>query len=96
MDKVTVILLTSLLTVAVVVSVTNWKYGFGDHGDHGDHGDGVGGADRSAETCTSGMFGSDVWADWACRTQVALQRNWFPSPIAGLFSYQVYAASTAG
>ena len=24
----------------------------------------------------------------ACQAQFALQRNWFPDPIAGLFSYQ--------
>lgn len=26
----------------------------------------------------------------ACETNVALQRNWYPSPIAGLFSYQAW------
>jgi hypothetical protein len=25
----------------------------------------------------------------SCRAQRALQRNWFPDPIGGLFSYQV-------
>ena len=28
-------------------------------------------------------------AYWACKTQFAHQSNWFPSPIAGLFSYEV-------
>ncbi|XP_078687147.1 uncharacterized protein LOC144919547 [Branchiostoma floridae x Branchiostoma belcheri] len=45
------------------------------------------------EDCVPGMFGNHgngSAALWACRAQVALQRNWFPSPIAGLFSYQVW------
>eukprot|EP00058_Branchiostoma_floridae_P014672 XP_002600160.1 hypothetical protein BRAFLDRAFT_66668 [Branchiostoma floridae] len=42
------------------------------------------------EDCTAEMFGISSTALWACRTQLALQRNWFPSPIAGLFSYQVW------
>ncbi|CAH1272629.1 Hypp4900 [Branchiostoma lanceolatum] len=42
------------------------------------------------EDCTTEMFGNSSTALWACRTQLALQRNWFPSPIAGLFSYQVW------
>ncbi|XP_035685286.1 uncharacterized protein LOC118421888 [Branchiostoma floridae] len=42
------------------------------------------------EDCTAEMFGNSSTALWACRTQLALQRNWFPSPIAGLFSYQVW------
>ncbi|XP_041357624.1 uncharacterized protein LOC121374585 [Gigantopelta aegis] len=38
--------------------------------------------------CTVTMFGGDVNAFWACTTERALQSNWWPSPIAGLFSYQ--------
>ena len=40
------------------------------------------------ETCTPDMFGGDMNAYWACATQTALQRNWFPSPITGLYTYQ--------
>lgn len=40
-------------------------------------------------TCSTEMFGGDFNAYMACKTQFALQSNWFPSPIAGLFSYLV-------
>ncbi|VDI70110.1 Hypothetical predicted protein [Mytilus galloprovincialis] len=36
------------------------------------------------------MFGGDFNAYMACKAQFALQSNWWPSPIAGLFSYQVW------
>ena len=40
-------------------------------------------------TCSVEMFGGDHNAYLACITQYAHQCNWFPSPIAGLYSYQV-------
>ncbi|XP_069104510.1 uncharacterized protein [Argopecten irradians] len=40
--------------------------------------------------CTEDMFHSSTNAYWACASQFALQSNWFPSPIAGLFSYQIW------
>ena len=40
-------------------------------------------------TCSMKMFGNDFSAYMACVTEFAHQCNWFPSPIAGLFSYQV-------
>ena len=45
--------------------------------------------DTSNTTCTMEMYGNDLAAYWACKTQFAHQSNWFPSPIAGLFSYEV-------
>ncbi|KAL3836995.1 hypothetical protein ACJMK2_022388 [Sinanodonta woodiana] len=42
------------------------------------------------DTCSLTMFGNDTGAYLACTAQVALQANWFPSPIAGLFSYLVW------
>lgn len=36
------------------------------------------------------MFNGDKNAFRACSTVYALQYNWFPSPIAGLFSYQAW------
>lgn len=38
--------------------------------------------------CTPDMFSGDLNAYWACRALDALQNNWFPSPIAGLFTYE--------
>lgn len=40
-------------------------------------------------TCSVAMFGGDHGAYLACIAQFAHQCNWFPSPIAGLYSYQV-------
>jgi hypothetical protein len=40
------------------------------------------------------MFGGDFSAYMACKTQFAHQSNWFPSPIAGLFSYLVSTCSS--
>ena len=52
-----------------------------DHADAGrDH------ADAPGPVCTLGMY-NDTNAVWACRAVDALQNNWFPSPIAGLYSY---------
>ena len=45
--------------------------------------------DTANSTCTMEMFGGDYSAYMACKAQFALQSNWWPSPIAGLFSYQV-------
>ena len=45
--------------------------------------------DTANTTCTMEMYGNDLAAYWACKTQFAHQSNWFPSPIAGLFSYEV-------
>ena len=38
--------------------------------------------------CSLSMFHNRTGAWRACRAQWALQRNWFPDPIQGLFSYQ--------
>lgn len=46
--------------------------------------------DGSTQFCNLEMYGNDSAAYWACAIQFALQANWFPSPIAGLFSYQVW------
>ncbi|XP_076809360.1 uncharacterized protein LOC143452323 [Clavelina lepadiformis] len=40
--------------------------------------------------CTLSMFGGDENALRSCMTAYALQHNWFPSPISGLFSYQTW------
>ena len=45
-------------------------------------------------TCSMEMFGGDFSAYMACKTQFAHQSNWFPSPIAGLFSYLVSTCSS--
>lgn len=50
----------------------------------GVHGDDV------SKVCTLDMYGNDTAAFWACKIQFAHQANWFPSPIAGLFSYQIW------
>lgn len=51
---------------------------------------GVAGSHTANTTCTMDMFGGDFNAYMACKAQFALQSNWWPSPIAGLFSYQVW------
>ena len=48
----------------------NVSSGYGEYSDSG---------------CSLEMFGGDSNAYWACVTEYALQTNWFPSPIAGLF-----------
>ncbi|KAI8521481.1 hypothetical protein Bbelb_012350 [Branchiostoma belcheri] len=48
------------------------------------------GKPENTSSCTLEMFGNSSNAFWACRTELALQRNWFPDPIAGLFSYQTW------
>ena len=45
---------------------------------------------REKPICTLDMFGYDQNANHACRALDSLQNNWFPSPIAGLFSYQAW------
>lgn len=45
---------------------------------------------RGKPTCTVEMYEGDLNAYWSCRTLDALQNNWFPSPIAGLFTYQAW------
>jgi hypothetical protein len=56
-----------------------------------------GSADNSGE-CNPSMFtgdgdvtGRNPYGEGllSCKAQRALQRNWFPDPIGGLFSYQV-------
>ncbi|KAL4230492.1 hypothetical protein ACF0H5_010874 [Mactra antiquata] len=42
------------------------------------------------EACTMEMYGNDSAAYWACKIQFAHQANFFPSPIAGLFSYEIW------
>lgn len=42
------------------------------------------------EACTREMFGNSSAALRACRAQFSLQRNWYPDPIQGLFSYQTW------
>ena len=49
------------------------------------------GKDTANSTCSMAMFGGDFSAYMACKTEFAHQSNWFPSPIAGLFSYLVSA-----
>jgi len=44
----------------------------------------------SGASCSLPMFGNRTGAFWACRVQAALQQNWFPDPIQGLFSYQTW------
>ena len=44
--------------------------------------------DVDDSSCNMAMFGGDTNAYWACLTESALQTNWFPSPISGLYSYQ--------
>ena len=39
----------------------------------------------SESGCSLEMFGGDSNAYWACVTEYALQTNWFPSPVAGLY-----------
>jgi len=40
--------------------------------------------------CNASMFDNNENAMRACQTLFALQHNWYPSPIAGLFSYQTW------
>ena len=42
------------------------------------------------EPCSRQMFGSSSAALQACRAQYSLQRNWYPDPIQGLFTYQTW------
>ena len=44
----------------------------------------------SRYTCSLSMFANDTFAYMACLAENALQRNWYPSPIGGLFSYQAW------
>ena len=47
--------------------------------------------------CEASMFNGDDATGGAllsCKAQTALQRNWFPDPIGGLFSYQVHTLGT--
>ncbi|XP_045205151.2 uncharacterized protein LOC123557625 [Mercenaria mercenaria] len=46
--------------------------------------------DTGSSVCTMEMYGNDTAAYWACKIQFAHQANWFPSPIAGLFSYEIW------
>ena len=45
---------------------------------------------ENQEACTMEMFGNSSAALQACRAQYSLQRNWYPDPIQGLFSYQTW------
>ena len=45
---------------------------------------------ETVEACSSEMFGNSSAALRACRAQFSLQRNWYPDPIQGLFSYQTW------
>ncbi len=53
-------------------------------------------ASENEEACAEAMFMGTQRPDaakaarLACLAQHALQRNWFPDPIAGLFSYQTW------
>ena len=40
--------------------------------------------------CSLAMFENDANAYQACMAQWALQQNWYPDPIGGLFSYQTW------
>lgn len=40
--------------------------------------------------CSYEMFGGDPVAFWACRAQFSMQRNWFPDPLQGLYSYETW------
>ncbi|KAH3833393.1 uncharacterized protein LOC127878953 [Dreissena polymorpha] len=74
MDFISV-LKVSLLVPCIALACTTALHAFGD---------------TDTSTCSMEMYGNDTAAFWACRTQFAHQSNWFPSPIAGLFSYQVW------
>ena len=45
---------------------------------------------ETVEACTREMFGNSSAALQACKAQFSLQRNWYPDPIQGLFSYQTW------
>ena len=47
-------------------------------------------SDQAGSACTSHMFANNSRAVLACQAQTALQRNWYPDPIQGLFSYQTW------
>ncbi|CAH1792785.1 unnamed protein product [Owenia fusiformis] len=88
------------LWFAVIVSCFYISYIDGIHDRHihyninkwtaHDHGNTS--SDITEGNCTMDMFKGDTNnnAYWACLTQLALQRNWFPDPINGLFSYQTW------
>ena len=40
--------------------------------------------------CSWEMFDGDPAAFWACRAQFSMQRNWFPDPLGGLYSYETW------
>ena len=42
---------------------------------------------KTTSQCNLDMFKGDLNAYLACLTEFALQSNWFPSPISGLYSY---------
>ena len=42
------------------------------------------------KTDNSDNVKNDNVALWSCQAQYALQRNWYPDPIGGLFSYQTW------
>ena len=42
------------------------------------------------QPCSREMFGNSSAALQACRAQYSLQRNWYPDPIQGLFTYQTW------
>ena len=42
-------------------------------------------SEQDPKACTKELFGGDDVAYQACRIQDALQNNWFPSPVAGLY-----------
>ena len=45
-------------------------------------------SDEIENGCSLAMFGGNQNAYLACLTEFALQNNWYPSPIAGLVTYQ--------
>lgn len=51
--------------------------------------------DSAKSTCSMEMFDGDFSAYMACKTQFALQSNWWPSPIAGLLSFQAWNSLSA-
>ena len=83
----------SLLLILSLLLTTHLCVNAAHAPQHSDNHDGHHGSPPPAvapANCTVGMFGGDVYAYRACAAQYALQRNWFPSPISGLFSYQVW------
>ena len=45
---------------------------------------------EKVEACSREMFSNSSAALQACRAQFSLQRNWYPDPIQGLFTYQTW------